>query len=62
MLNTALRDFAARVEALHDAAMLDDDHRSMFPVAEQHLLLALAALKTAQHHFTLAFVHQDSGR
>jgi hypothetical protein len=52
---------ASRIERVRRDCLCDIDGAGAEAVAEQHYLLALAALDEAQRHARLASIHQSRG-
>ena len=63
-LRTKLSELARLVESFRATVLLDDLYGMQdvdeHPLAEQHFLLALAALDQANRHFSLAALHIPS--
>lgn len=67
-IKSAIDDFTAfakAIELLRAAALFECDYIAQrlnhCPIAEQHFLLALSALETAQRHATLASYYEPRG-
>lgn len=57
-----LRNSADRAGAIRADALFSHHAECMSPEAEQHMLLGLAALETAEHHLKLAALLKERNR